>query len=109
VHAADPVSVGRVSRDPFFSVAVHRSEDGTVVSVAGELDVATAPELARALASVEGDVTVDLSAATFADPCGLRVLLAAGGGGRRLRVLRRGGGPVARLLALTGTERMLHI
>jgi anti-anti-sigma factor len=98
-----------VSRDPFFSVAVHRSGHGTVVSVAGELDVATAPELARALASVDGDVTVDLTAATFADPSGLRVLLTAGGAGRRVRVLCRDGGPVARLLALTGTERMLHV
>jgi anti-sigma B factor antagonist len=96
-----------VSRDPFFSVAVHCSDHGTVVSVAGELDLATAPELARALASVEGDVTVDLSAATFADPSGLRVLLVAGGG-RRVRVLCRVGGPVARLLALTGTEQLLH-
>jgi anti-anti-sigma regulatory factor len=70
-----------VSRDPFFSVAVHRSEHGTV----------------------------DLTAATFVDPSGLRVLLAAGGSGRRLRVLCRRGGAVARLLALTGTERVLHV
>jgi anti-sigma B factor antagonist len=109
VYAAGPVRVGCVSRDPFFSVAVDRAEQGTVVSVAGELDVATAPELARALASVDGEVTVDLSGATFADPSALRVLLAAAGGGRRLRVLRRGGGPVARLLALTGTEQLLHV
>jgi anti-anti-sigma factor len=66
-----------VRRDPFFSLDVRRGETGTVVAVAGELDVATAPELAAALADVQGDVTVDLSAATFADPSGLRVLLAA--------------------------------
>ena len=98
-----------MSRDPFFALAVHRTEDGTVVSVAGELDVATAPELASALAGVEGEVTVDLNGATFADPSGLRVLLAARAGGCRLRVVRRRGGPVARLLALTGTERMLRV
>jgi anti-sigma B factor antagonist len=97
-----------VPRDPFFSVVVHDSQDATVVSVAGELDVATAPELARALASLDGDVVVDLSCATFADPSALHVLLAARAGGCRLRVVRRGGGPVARLLALTGTEQLLH-
>jgi anti-anti-sigma factor len=96
-----------VPRDPFFSLDVRRSEHGTVVSVAGELDVATAPELARALADAGGDVTVDLSAATFADPSALRVLLAARAAGCRLRVLRRRGGPVARLLALTDTETVL--
>jgi hypothetical protein len=35
-----------VLRDPFFSRAVRRSGAGTVVSVTGELDVATAPALA---------------------------------------------------------------
>jgi anti-sigma B factor antagonist len=98
-----------VRRDPFFSLDVRRGETGTVVAVAGELDVATAPELAAALTDVQGDVTVDLSAATFADPSGLRVLLAARTDGCRLRVVRRGGGPGARLLALTGTERLLRI
>jgi anti-anti-sigma factor len=97
-----------VRRDPFFSLVVRDSDDGSaVVSVAGELDVATAPELARALARIDGDVTVDLSGATFADPSGLRVLLAARAGGCRLRVVRRGGGPVARLLTLTGTDTLL--
>ncbi len=98
-----------MGRDPFFSLVVRDSDDGSavVVSVAGELDVATAPELARALAGIDGDVTVDLSGATFADPSGLRVLLAARAGGCRLRVVRRGGGPVARLLTLTGTDTLL--
>jgi anti-sigma B factor antagonist len=93
-------------RDPFFSLAVERSETGTVVSVAGELDVATAPALADALAGTHGDVTVDLRATTFADSAALAVLLAARAG-RRMRVERRTGGAVARLLALTGTDVML--
>ena len=95
--------------DPFFSLAVRRSDDGTVVTVAGELDVATAPELARALADAEGQVTVDLSATTFADPAALRVLLAARADGLRIRVVPRRGGQVARLLALTQTEELLTV
>lgn len=79
-----------------------------MVSVTGELDLATAPELATALAGADGDVTVDLSETTFVDPAGLRVLLAAGER-REVRVLRRTGGAVARLLALTGTEDRLKV
>jgi anti-sigma B factor antagonist len=96
-----------VLSDPFFSLAVRRSDAGTVVAVSGELDVATAPELEQALADAEGQVTVDLSATTFADPAALRVLLAARADGVRIRVLPRRGGQVARLLALTGTEKLL--
>ena len=95
--------------DPFFSLVVRQSDTGTVVTVAGELDVATAPELAQALADAEGQVTVDLSATTFADPAALRVLLAARADGVRIHVLPRRGGQVARLLALTQTEELLSL
>jgi hypothetical protein len=64
--------------DPFFSLAVRQSDTGTVVSVAGEIDVAT-----------------------------LGVLLGAWAACRTMRVKRRSGGAVARLLALTGTETLL--
>jgi anti-sigma B factor antagonist len=96
-----------VPTDPFFLLAVRTSPVGTVVTVAGELDVATAPELERALADAEGQVTVDLSATTFADPAALRVLLAARADGVQLRVRSRRDGQVARLFALTGTETLL--
>ena len=96
--------------DPFFSLAVRRSDTGTVVSVAGELDVATAPALADALAAAaaDGDVTVDLCSTTFADPSTLGVLLGARAECRTMRVERRTGGAVARLLALTGTDTLFR-
>jgi anti-anti-sigma factor len=96
-----------VLSDPFFLLAVRRSRVGTVITVVGELDVATAPELEKALANAEGQVTVDLSATTFADPAALRVLLAARADGVQLRVRSRRDGQVARLFALTGTENLL--
>jgi anti-sigma B factor antagonist len=96
-----------VLSDPFFSLDVRQSDAGTVVTVAGELDVATAPELAQALADADGQVTVDLSATTFADPAALGVLLSARAEGVRIRVLPGRGGQVARLLALTQTEELL--
>ena len=95
--------------DPLFSLDVRRCDAGTVVAVTGELDVATAPQLARALAEAEGEVTVDLSGATFADPASLRVLLAARDSGCHLRVLRCRDGAVARLLTLTDTEAALRV
>ncbi|HEX7299728.1 MAG TPA: STAS domain-containing protein [Solirubrobacteraceae bacterium] len=99
--------MSRAPSDPFFSLGVRSTETGTVVSVAGELDVATAPALARALAGADGEVVVDLKATTFADPSTLGVLLAARAARRTMRVDRRSGGAVARLLALTGTDRLL--
>jgi anti-anti-sigma factor len=51
------------------------------VTVAGELDIATAPDLRRQLARDLADdavlVVVDLSALTFIDSCGLHALLDA--------------------------------
>lgn len=54
--------------------------DGTTVTVAiaGELDISTAPSLARTLAGIAGDrpeqVILDLSALVFTDVAGARTL-----------------------------------
>ena len=48
-----------------------------VVVVGGEVDMATAPQLDAALATVEGDVVVDLAAVTFLDSSGIGVLVKA--------------------------------
>lgn len=56
-------------------------DDVPVVSVAGELDLATAPALERTLIplcdAADGRVIVDLARCSFIDLRGLRVLLAA--------------------------------
>lgn len=56
-------------------------DDVPVVSVAGELDLATAPALERTLIplcdAADGRVVVDLARCSFIDLRGLRVLLAA--------------------------------
>jgi len=60
-------------------VAVGAASFGTVVAVAGELDIATAPALQRAFTSsaVTGSdgVLVDLSDVTFMDSTGLALLI----------------------------------
>jgi anti-sigma B factor antagonist len=72
------------------------TSDARTVTVTGEIDFATAPQLKRALAAVldaKGpDAVVDLSAVSFVDASGIGVLvgaanLAHSGGGRL--ILRR--------------------
>jgi anti-sigma B factor antagonist len=52
-------------------------EEGVLLSVAGEIDMASAPELTVSLARLDpkdGSVTVDLDAVTFMDCAGLHAL-----------------------------------
>jgi anti-sigma B factor antagonist len=63
-----------------FRVSVEEPSPGAVViAVDGEIDVATAPELERALAAAgaEKRVVLDLSECSFIDSSGLRTLLGA--------------------------------
>jgi anti-sigma B factor antagonist len=69
-----------------FATATKQLGNGTpVVSVAGELDLATAPAFERTLLDVTesgmGEVIVDLTACSFLDSTGLRALI---GGRERL-------------------------
>jgi anti-sigma B factor antagonist len=86
-----------------FRVDTERIDDRTaVISVAGEVDLYTAPELKRELVTVidEGarKVVVDLSEATFIDSTTLGVLLS---GVKRLR-------PVGGELAVVCTDRNIR-
>ncbi len=67
-------------------MTVERTDDQTIVTACGDIDVATAPVLGQALAQAQGGaesdggkhrVAVDLSGVTFLDACALGVLLAA--------------------------------
>jgi anti-sigma B factor antagonist len=82
------------------------------VGVGGELDLASAPELAARLAGFEsGDVTIDCSELTFLDSAGLNVLV------RTSRRLTQAGGRlrltganehVSGVLRITGLEAWLE-
>jgi anti-anti-sigma factor len=63
--------------DPDFRVAVQPAEGGMRIELAGELDVATAPELQQhvdEITTAGGDAWIDCSALTFADSSGLDTL-----------------------------------
>ena len=59
-----------------FQLAVERSDQRTVVTVRGELDLAVAPDLERVLAdqSPDGGVVLDLRELSFIDASGLGLL-----------------------------------
>jgi anti-sigma B factor antagonist len=60
------------------SFNVSRSDGSSVVAVAGEIDMATAPELAKVLGDfAQETVIVDFSAVTFIDSSGLATLAEA--------------------------------
>ena len=100
-----------------FSVQEGDEAGVTVIAVAGELDIATAPALcARLDASRAGRrprLLVDLSQVEFCDSTGLRALLGAASevrthGGRFALVCAPGSG-VARLLDVVGAAEVIAV
>jgi anti-anti-sigma factor len=88
----------RPARVPAFAAVLH---------LRGEHDMATAPAIAEALASVSGDLVVDLRECTFCDSSVVQALFEAGASrqrdGRRLELLvSPGSTAVARILEITG-------
>ena len=95
------------------SVTVEQGEGGPVVTVKGEIDLETSPELSAVLSTIEpqgGDVDVDLSGVTYIDSTGLRALLtardAAREAGGSLRVSATSS-IVGRLIEITGCSELL--
>jgi anti-sigma B factor antagonist len=102
---------------PQLTFTAHPNGQGVILSVDGEVDLATAPQLhAKLVDLVEvggaGGVVVDLTPVAFMDSTGLSVLLAAHkraqADGHSIR-LACPAGPVLRVLQLTGMERVLPV
>jgi anti-sigma B factor antagonist len=91
-------------------ISSESGSDSTVLSLTGELDIASAPTLERAIETLDSEgaelVIIDLGGVTFMDSTGLRALLLAhqrtSGNGHELR-LRRGPRQVQRVFELSGT------
>ena len=86
---------------------------GHLVTVAGDVDIATAPQLAEYLvAFTDGPVTVDLSQVAFLDSSGMQALLAAHRHLERRdsRLAIRGATPIVRrVLQISGLDQLLHL
>jgi anti-sigma B factor antagonist len=101
--------------DPRLQVAVQRSSATAVVSVAGELDLASVPELAELLRDLEPPfdrVVLDLSELAFMDSTGLTLAITEH---RRAEMdgfeflLAGASGPVLRALRLAGLDAKLKM
>ena len=101
---------------PDFDVSAEVADGVATVSVRGEVDVYTAPQLRERLYAVVGDgasrVVLDLSAMTFIDSTGLGVVVGA------LKRLRESGGDLVlrspsrstrKVLEITGLTRIVEI
>jgi anti-sigma B factor antagonist len=97
-----------------FMVEVEPGSRIVVVALSGELDLETAPELARELATIDETqlerLVIDLGGVTFMDSTGLSSIVAAHrfaeSNGHTL-ALRRGSKQVQRLFELTGVGERL--
>jgi anti-anti-sigma factor len=102
---------------PSFDLEVTRNASSARIAPAGELDIATAPELERAIAEVTGDsarldLVVDLRGLTFMDSTGLRTLVQtnaqAAQDGFTLSIVR-GPSQIDRLFAVSGLDDVLPL
>jgi len=94
------------------TISTEDTVNGHVVKVAGELDLASAPQLSEALAEPGGDaeqpVVLDLSDVSFIDSSALRTLLLSGrqlaDAGRQLQIGPRSD-VVSRVLEVTQLDQ----
>jgi len=91
-----------------FRIEIGQRDGATVLSVTGEIDLATAPLLDEQISAVEaGDaetILVDLDRVSFIDSSGLQVLLShvfSEQNGKRIR-LTKGSPQVVRLFEVSG-------
>ncbi|MGH2858242.1 MAG: STAS domain-containing protein [Solirubrobacteraceae bacterium] len=99
-----------------FRLEVSRHDDSAVIAVAGELDLASGPELEVELERIAGPGTrllvIDLSGLEFMDSTGLSIIVRAhqrlSGEGCELGLVR-GSPQVQRLLDLTGVAERLRV
>jgi anti-sigma B factor antagonist len=90
----------------WFTLSVEQGEDATVVRIAGELDLAGAPELEAVLDQLSGPVVVDCQDLSFVDAAGIGVFARAVRGNSDL-VVRGVAPPVRRVFDVTGVLELV--
>lgn len=109
-------TAGQLLRTGFSAGASDDEGDTIVLKLHGELDMATAPSLGRALNTAldagPSLVALDVAELTFLDSTGLRVLITAcrrAGGQGCTFVIRSPTRSVLKTLQLTGVDRLMVI
>lgn len=109
----DPIG-GSGDRDGRFHLYVHEMSGGTIVVLAGDLDLASAPRLSHAIEQLPDDprpVILDLRDVAFVDSSGVGALLDVErmvGERRRHLALLRPPEPVTRVLELVELRGRFH-
>lgn len=102
-------------QEDILAIALHRHVGHTLVTVAGEIDIATAPQLRARLtelASSGQPVIVDLAQVSFSDAAGLGVLAAAARQAAAASGSLQLAGPqpqMRRLLAISGLDSHIPV
>jgi anti-sigma B factor antagonist len=94
------------------SLAIESGSSSTTVRVGGEIDLDTAPQLRACLATVAGDVVVDLTDVSFVDSQAIGLLIAEHQRRQKAgaRLVVRGASPVTlRTFELTGVDHVLDL
>jgi anti-sigma B factor antagonist len=95
-----------------FIVSTHSYPDWELVTVGGELDLVTAPELNQSLGRLDPlgrPIVVDLNGVSFLDSSGITVLLRARPGGDRVTLICADGGIVSRVLEVVQAGQVVRI
>ena len=98
--------------DELLSLTIEPAESGSVVKLAGELDLSTTPILRDRLATLAGDVVVDLTDVSFLDSRAIALLVAE----HRRRVdagahlvVKGSSSRALRTFAVTGVDQVLDL
>jgi anti-sigma B factor antagonist len=100
---------------PVFEVQASQREDTTVLTIVGELDIATVDQFSRAVdaaLSQSRRVEIDLAALEFVDSSGLRAIVAIHNASKAegFAYKLRGSTPrIQRLFTLTGLDDLLDL
>jgi len=87
-------------------IASDETDERLLLSLSGELDIASAPILERAIETIDRPLVIDLAEVTFMDSTGLRALLLArqqAEDSEQELTLRPGPRQVQRVFELSGT------
>jgi anti-sigma B factor antagonist len=109
-------SEGLSRPDPPFRVTMSGTAGRAVISLEGELDLATAPQLRERLVALaerdDTDIVLDLTDLNFVDSTGLSVLVMALNRSRaagRSITLRNPSASVMRILEITGLDSVFRV
>lgn len=101
-----------LSKPGGLAIVPEADDDLTILHVSGEIDIATAPELRKAIEKADRakPLIVDLLGCSYMDSSGLEILSrACKARPDRMRVVVQAPGQVKRVLELTGLDRVVPL